>query len=71
VIRAALVGDEMKDALEPAAEMLTEDVFTFCAALSELVTTAAVTVPDPDVVSVQLNEADWPGVKVPIVVESD
>ena len=51
--------------------MLTEEVFTFWGALSELAMTVVVTVPDPDVVRVQLNEADWFGVNGPRFADSD
>jgi len=75
VMRAAPVGDERNGGLgEPGwfvAEMLTADVFTLCGALSELVMMAAVAVPEPEVVRVHLKEADWPGAKFPIVVESN
>jgi hypothetical protein len=73
-MRAAPVGDERNGGLCElgfVAEMLTADVFTFCGALSELVMMVAVAVPEPEVVRVHLNEADWAGVKFPIVVERD
>ena len=74
-MRAAPVGDERNGGLcEPGwlvAEMLTEEVFTFCGALSELVMMVAVAVPEPEVVRVHLNEADWPDARFPIVVERD
>src|SRR3989442_4247476 len=74
VMRAAPVGDERNGGLgEPGwfvAEMLTADVFTLCGALSELVMMVPVAVPEPEAGRVHLKEADWPGAKFPIFVET-